>query len=58
MSERIAVVKSPGLLGSLSAGTAGEREGLFEDIELLPAADDTILTAHGFLALASGRRDL
>ena len=58
VSERVAVVKSPGFFGSLSAGAASEREELLEDIELLSAADDAIFAARDFFALAPGWRDL
>ncbi len=56
--ERVAVLKSPGFFGSLSAGAASEREELLEDIELLSAADDAIFAARDFFALAPRWRDL
>lgn len=56
--ERVAVLKSPGFFGSLSAGAASEREELLEDIELLSAADDAIFAARVFFALAPRWRDL
>ena len=56
--ERVAVLKSPGFFGSLSAGVASEREELLEDIELLSAADDAIFASRDFFALAPRWRDL
>ena len=56
--ERVAVLKSPGFFGSLSAGAASEREELLEDIELLSAADDAIFAARDFFALVPRWHDL
>lgn len=56
--ERVSVLRSPGFFGSLSAGAASEREDLLEDIELLSAADDAIVAARDFFALAPTWRTL
>ena len=56
--ERVSVLRSPGFFGSLSAGAASEREDLLEDIELLSAADDAIVAARDFFALAPRWRTL
>lgn len=56
--ERVSVLRSPGFFGSLSAGAAREREDLLEDIELLSAADDAIVAARDFFALAPTWRTL
>lgn len=56
--ERVSVLRSPGFFGSLSAGAASEREDLLEDIELLSAADDVIVAARDFFALAPTWRTL
>lgn len=56
--ERVSVLRSPGFFGSLSAGAASEREDLLEYIELLSAADDAIVAARDFFALAPTWRTL
>lgn len=52
--ERVAVLKSPGFFGSFSAESAREREELAADIERLSSADDAIIAARDFFALAPG----
>ena len=52
--ERVAVLASPGFFGSFSAESARERGELAADIERLSDADDAIIAARDFFALAPG----